>query len=123
MIRAGPIVAAALVLLLACPVGAQKPEGNERSAKDEALWWATFSMYGASLVLVILQETHKQPCDLPGCEPARRDGYIWGSAATTVAAASLDLWRSKRGNQSVVFGVPIRRPVNSAASVGYKLTW
>lgn len=123
MIRAGPMATAALVLLLACPAAAQKPEDNERSAKDEALWWATFSMYSASLVLVILQETHKQPCDVPGCDPARRDGYVWGSVATTVAAVSLDLWTSKRGNQSVVFGVPTRRNVRSVGSVGYKLTW
>ena len=123
MIRAGPIVAVALVLLLACPVAAQESKDNNRSAKDKALWWATFAMYSASLVLVILQETHKQPCEVPGCDRARRDAYIWGSAATTVAAVSLDLWRSKRGNQSIVFGVPARRNVNSVASVGYKLTW
>ena len=127
MIRAGPIVAVALVLLLACAVAAQvaaqESKDSDGAAKDKALWWATFSMYSASLVLVILQETHKQPCDVPGCDRARRDAYVWGSAATTVAAVSLDLWRIKRGNQSIVFGVPARRNVNSVASVGYKLTW
>ena len=121
MIRAGPVVAA-LILALASPAAAHEVAENDTEAVSrdgDATWWAVFSLYGASLALTILGETHKQPCEVPGCDPARRGAYIRGAAATAAAGVSLDLWRSGRARQSVVFGAPDRR----GASIGYRLAW
>jgi len=115
------LVVFALTLVLACPVVASDgSEDREQPEKGERLWWTITALYGASVALLVLEQQHRQPCDVNGCKAGRRTSYRVGATASMVAGLSLNLWEIRRVRHGVVVGMPAR---SSAASVGYSLKW
>ncbi len=105
-----------LVLALAGSAAAQDADAVEPPQKEKELWWTITALYSASLALLVLEQTHRQPCDGVGCEPGKRTLYTVGATASALAGVSLNIWEVRRTQHAVVVG-------NDAASIGYSVKW
>lgn len=113
-----------VVLLTALPVGAQVEEAKVEEAKEREssgkLWWTVTALYGAGLTFMVLDETHKEPCIVPGCEPMKREIYGWGALATITAATALSVFEMKRHSMAVQIS---NGPGARKATVAYGYSW